>query len=101
MIGSIDGLGLILGVEFVRDRKTKEPASAETQAVIQEAMRRGLIVTLSGYYGNRINLVAPLIVEKAEIDQALSILDEAVGVVEANYGIRRTLSGAASSSRSS
>lgn len=89
MIGCVDGLGLIIGMEFVRDRKTKEPAPEETQAVIQEAMKRGLIVTLSGYFGNRVNLVAPLVVEKPEIDTALSILDQAIGAVEANYGIGR------------
>jgi len=82
LIGHVEGKGLMIGMEFVRDRKTKEPASNETKMIIREAIKRGLILTISGYYGNRINIVAPLIIEKDEIDKAIEILDETINVAE-------------------
>lgn len=87
IIGQIQGKGLMIGMEFVRDRKTKEPASTETRWIIREGMENGLLMTISGYYGNRINIVPSLIIQKPHIDQALSILDDVLTSAEKESGI--------------
>jgi 4-aminobutyrate aminotransferase-like enzyme len=82
LIGCVQGKGLMLSVEFVKDRKTKEPASEETMRIIKESVKRGLLLTISGHFGNRLNIVSPLIVTKEEIDMGIKILDEVIGVAE-------------------
>jgi 4-aminobutyrate aminotransferase/(S)-3-amino-2-methylpropionate transaminase len=82
LIGHIDAMGFMIGIELVKDRKTKEPASEETMRVIKEAIKRGLILTISGYYGNRINIVPPLITQREQIDAAIAILGESLHTAE-------------------
>lgn len=89
IIGQVQGKGLMIGMEFVRDRKTKEPASAETKWIIREGMEKGVIMTISGYYGNRINIVPSLIIQKPHIDQALSLIDDVLTSVEKESSIAR------------
>jgi 4-aminobutyrate aminotransferase len=76
LIGDVRGLGLLLGVELVRDRTTKEPAVAEADAVLYRCLERGL--SFKTTFGNVLTLTPPLIVSAAEIDQALAILDAAL-----------------------
>ena len=80
-IGNVQGTGLWLGVEFVKDRKTKEPAYSETRLVQSEARRNGLLMSLGGY-GNSLNIGPPIVITKDEIDTALRILDSAISKVE-------------------
>ena len=80
MIGDIRGIGLMIGVEFVRDRHTKEKASQETEDIVQNAFRKGLL--LLGCGENIIRLAPPLIVDKEDADLALNILDEVLTEVE-------------------
>lgn len=80
LIGDIRGYGLMIGVEFVRDRKTKEKASEETEDIVQKAFRKGLL--LLGCGENIIRLAPPLIVDKEDADIALNILDEILTEVE-------------------
>ena len=87
LIGFVDGRGLMIGIEFVKDRKTKEPASGETKMIMLESMKKGLVLNVTGYYGNRINIVPPLIIKKDQIDEALKILDEVLISVESNRGV--------------
>jgi 4-aminobutyrate aminotransferase-like enzyme len=82
LIGQVQGKALMLSLEFVKDRETKEPASEETTRIIREAVKRGLLLTISGHFGNRINIVAPLIITRREVDMGLAILDEVISVVE-------------------
>ena len=89
LIGYVEGKGLMIGMEFVKNRKTKEPASDETMMIIREAIKKGLILTISGYYGNRINIVAPLIIKKDEIDKAIKILDDTISEVEKMTNLRK------------
>lgn len=76
-IGDVRGLGLMVATDFVRDLKTKEPAGEFRDRVVQEAMRRGLI--LLGCGRSSIRYIPPLIVGRAEIDEAVEILDAAIG----------------------
>ena len=81
IIGDLDGRGLFIGMEFVKDRKTKEHAYEETLEIQHEARKRGLLFTRGGY-GNRINILPPLVIDKDQIDEAIEILDEAIAEVE-------------------
>lgn len=82
IIGHVDGKGLIIGIEFVKDRKTKEPAPEENMEIIKEAIKRGLLLNESGFFGNRINIIPPLIIQKEHVDSAIEILGDVIGAVE-------------------
>lgn len=88
LIGCVQGKALMLSLEFVRDRKTKEPASEETMEIIKELVKRGLLLTISGHFGNRLNIVPPLVIEKEEIDTAVEIMDEVIAVIEKDTKIQ-------------
>jgi 2,2-dialkylglycine decarboxylase (pyruvate) len=78
-IGDIRGHGVLLGIELVTDRATKNPANAETQKVYDYAMEKGLIFQIRGVreLKNVIRLVPPMTSTREEVDQALSILYDA------------------------
>jgi 4-aminobutyrate aminotransferase len=80
LIGDVRGRGLMIGIELVRDRETKERATSERDAVVHEAFKRGLLVLGAGR--NAIRLSPPLVLTKQQADTALAILDEALGAVE-------------------
>jgi 4-aminobutyrate aminotransferase len=80
LIGDVRGVGLMIGVEFVRDRVTKEKASEETEAIVQRAFQKGLL--LLGCGENIIRLAPPLVVDKEDADLALGILDEVLTDIE-------------------
>jgi 4-aminobutyrate aminotransferase-like enzyme len=63
-------------LELVEDRSTKKPASASTNALMEEARKRGLLVGKGGFYGNVIRMSPPLNISKADVDEAARILDE-------------------------
>ncbi len=75
-IGDVRGLGLMTATEFVKDRKTKEPAVAFRDRVIEECYKRGLI--LLGCGRSSIRYIPPLIVRREEIDEAMEILEAAL-----------------------
>ncbi len=80
LIGDVRGLGLLLGVELVRDRATKEPAIDETDAVLYRCLERGL--SFKTTLGNVLTLTPPLIITEAEVDHAVAIIDEALHETE-------------------
>ena len=85
LIGDVRGKGLMIGIECVRDRTTKERATDEREEVVTAAFNRGLLVLGAGK--NTIRLSPPLVLTRAQAATALSILDEAFGEVEAKRGI--------------
>jgi len=74
LIGDVRGLGLIIGVELVKDRQTKEKAIEEAERIMYKAMGKGLSFKVSG--GNVLSLMPPLTISYDELNDALSILDE-------------------------
>jgi 4-aminobutyrate aminotransferase len=74
LVGEVRGLGLMIGVELVRDRVTKEPAASERDEVIQACFRQGLL--LLGCGTSTLRLCPPLVVTPAQCDTAVAILDE-------------------------
>ncbi|BDG61351.1 4-aminobutyrate--2-oxoglutarate transaminase [Caldinitratiruptor microaerophilus] len=83
LIGEVRGLGAMVAVELVRDRSTREPATAETTEIIREAIRRGVIVLRAGIYGNVIRFLMPLVITEEQLDEALGVLEEAFAAVTA------------------
>jgi 4-aminobutyrate aminotransferase/(S)-3-amino-2-methylpropionate transaminase len=78
LIGEVRGRGAMCAVELVRDRTTKEPADAETGAIVKACLENGLIVLSAGTYGNVLRLLPPLTIEEGLLAEGLGILDEAV-----------------------
>jgi 4-aminobutyrate aminotransferase len=79
LIGDVRGRGLMVGVELVRDRQTKERATTERDAVVRECFQRGLLVLGAGT--NSIRFSPPLVLTTAQADTALGILDAAISAV--------------------
>jgi 4-aminobutyrate aminotransferase-like enzyme len=75
VIGDVRGLGLMIGVELVRDRESKEPAAELVLRLQNEAKRRGLIIGRGGLHANTIRICPPLIVTRGDVDTAIEILD--------------------------
>ena len=75
LIGEVRGLGLMLGLELVKDRETKEHATAETAAVVEDAKNRGLLVGRGGVFGNVIRIKPPMCISKDDCDFLVECLD--------------------------
>jgi len=82
LIGDVRGLGLMLGVELVRDRKSKEPASTETAKIMELCKERGLILGKGGLFGNTLRIKPPMCLTKDDADFLVDCLDEVLGIVE-------------------
>ncbi len=81
LIGDVRGKGLLMGVELVRNKETKERASKEAEAVMYKAMEKGLSFKIS--MGNVLTLNPPLTISRKEMDDAVNIIDECLSEVEA------------------
>jgi alanine-glyoxylate transaminase/(R)-3-amino-2-methylpropionate-pyruvate transaminase len=78
LIGDIRGLGLMLGIELVKDRKTKEPAKEECAAVFEACKDLGLLIGKGGLWGNTLRIKPPMIFTESDADFMLAVLDEAL-----------------------
>ncbi|MGD0178324.1 MAG: aminotransferase class III-fold pyridoxal phosphate-dependent enzyme, partial [Terriglobales bacterium] len=70
LIGEVRGLGLMIGVELVKDEKLT-PATTEAEAIRDALLRNGVLVGVGGIYGNVIRFQPPLIITRKQIDQAI------------------------------
>ncbi len=82
LIGDVRGVGLMLGVELVRDRASKEPASSETADVLELAKDRGLLLGKGGLYGNVLRIKPPLCIARDDADFLVDCLDECLAALE-------------------
>jgi 4-aminobutyrate aminotransferase/(S)-3-amino-2-methylpropionate transaminase len=80
-IGLVQGKGLYVGMELVRDRKTQEPAPKETKAIQTEMLRNGVLIQRGGYFDNRLNFIPPLVITEGEIDRAVDALDKSIATI--------------------
>jgi 4-aminobutyrate aminotransferase len=87
IIGDVRGRGLMIGVELVRDRKTKERAVEERGAVVQAMFRRGVLILGAGR--NAIRFAPPLVITKDQADAVLRLFDESLSEVTQAHALAR------------
>ncbi len=76
MIGEVRGKGAMLGLELVKDRKSKEPAADEAKKLTQICFDKGLVILSCGKYGNVIRTLMPLVITDDQLERGLQILEE-------------------------
>ena len=96
ILGCIDQRGLFVGLEFVRDRRTKEPVAEEAAWMLEHCVREGLLFEKGGYLYNRFQLIPPLTITRDEVDRAVEVLDSAMAAAEERAGIERPRAAAVS-----
>ncbi len=77
-IGDIRGMGMVMGVEFVKDKQSKAPATELIRPLLLAAAQRGLLIGSVGVHGNVIRVAPPLVMSEAEADESLAIFEDAV-----------------------
>jgi alanine-glyoxylate transaminase/(R)-3-amino-2-methylpropionate-pyruvate transaminase len=77
IIGDVRGKGLMLGVELVKDRRTKEPAKEETIQVLEKSKELGLLIGKGGYYGNVLRIKPVMCLNEKDVDFLIEVLDVA------------------------
>jgi alanine-glyoxylate transaminase/(R)-3-amino-2-methylpropionate-pyruvate transaminase len=75
LIGDVRGKGLMLGVELVKDRATKQPAKEETLRIFEHAKDFGLLIGKGGFHGNVLRIKPPMCFTNADADFLLEVLD--------------------------
>lgn len=85
IIGDVRGLGSMVGIELVKDRKTKEPATQETAEIRKRCHEHGLVIMSCGTLHNTIRIMFPLVIKEDELEKGLDILEDAIK--EANQTI--------------
>jgi 4-aminobutyrate aminotransferase/(S)-3-amino-2-methylpropionate transaminase len=81
LVGDVRRLGAMVGIELVRDRRSKSPAKEEAAALTRLACERGVLLLTAGTYGNIIRSLVPLVVSDSELDEALDAIESALEAV--------------------
>ncbi|MDE1860291.1 MAG: aminotransferase class III-fold pyridoxal phosphate-dependent enzyme [Candidatus Micrarchaeota archaeon] len=84
LIGDVRGIALMIGMELVKSKKTKEPAASERDRVIRQCFENGLILLPAG--DSSIRIIPPITVSQQSLDRGLSILEEAISSVNKSVG---------------
>ena len=82
LVGDVRGRGLMIGVELVTNRATKDPAIAQTADVLERCKELGLLLGKGGYFGNVLRIKPPMCLNEADIAFMLQVLDIALGESE-------------------
>ncbi len=83
LVGDVRGVGLMVGIELVGDRDSREPAGTEAGEVVRHCLEAGVILLAGGPSGNVLSLTPPLTITRRQIDHALDVVDTALAAVEA------------------
>jgi 4-aminobutyrate aminotransferase/(S)-3-amino-2-methylpropionate transaminase len=86
IVGEVRGLGPMVGIELVTDRKSKEPAKIEASAVIKRCLAKGVLVLKAGTYDNVVRLLAPLVISDEDLASGLDVLVEALEWADGGLG---------------
>ena len=78
LVGDVRGLGAMLGMEFVKDRATKEPAKEACGAIVSRCLENGLIIPSAGIYGNVLRILVALVITDDQLAEGLDVLEDAV-----------------------
>jgi len=84
IIGDVRGLGPMIGIELVKDRRTKKPAVDETKNIIASCREDGLLVISCGMYSNVVRILAPLVISDDQLNRGLAILERAIQKADQN-----------------
>jgi 4-aminobutyrate aminotransferase len=84
-IGQVRGIGLMIGVEFVKNRQSKEPAHDLRERIVQRAFERGLLTLGCG--PSTIRISPPLSITRSEIDEGLEIFEESISLTEKEFQV--------------
>lgn len=83
-IGDVRGMGAMIGIEFVKDKTSKEPAPEFVNQLIQSCVKRGLIIENAGTYGNVVRFLAPLVISDEQLESGFQIMEESMKEVQAS-----------------
>jgi 4-aminobutyrate aminotransferase/(S)-3-amino-2-methylpropionate transaminase len=78
IVGDVHGMGAMMAIELVKDRKTKEPATQETAQIVQECLKNGVFVPTAGINKNFLRMLVSLEITDEQLDEALDVLEIAV-----------------------
>ncbi|NQU12345.1 aspartate aminotransferase family protein [bacterium] len=78
-LGDVRGMGMVMGLEFVKDKESKTPAPELIKPLIVDAANHGLLIGSVGQYGNVIRVAPPLVMTRAEADESLAIMAGCLG----------------------
>ena len=81
IIGDVRGQGLMIGVDLVRDRRSKEPAVAETVRIFERTKELGLVVGKSGIHGNLLRISPPLCIQESDVGFFTEVLDASLAAL--------------------
>jgi 4-aminobutyrate aminotransferase/(S)-3-amino-2-methylpropionate transaminase len=82
-VGDVRGRGLVMGVELVKDKKTKEPAPDLTRKLIDVAAQNGLLIGSVGVFGNVIRVAPPLVITEDEAAESMDLFEKSLGMLQA------------------
>lgn len=85
LIGQVDGIGLYLSIELIKDQKSKKPAKEEATFINTEFLKEGFICEKTGYFHNRFNLIPPFTISKDQMDRALKVIDMVIERTEKRF----------------
>jgi 4-aminobutyrate aminotransferase/(S)-3-amino-2-methylpropionate transaminase len=76
MIGDVRGLGAMIALEFVKDRKTKEPAKELTLDLVKRCVECGVILIYAGTHSNVLRYLVPLVISDEQLDEGLGVIEK-------------------------
>lgn len=82
LVGDVRGEGFFLGMELVKDRRTKEPAKEAAAKFLQEVWKRKVLVGLGGLDSNVVRIEPPLVLTKEHIERSVEVFDEALKAIK-------------------
>ncbi|NWK71169.1 4-aminobutyrate--2-oxoglutarate transaminase [Bacillus paramycoides] len=78
VVGDVRGIGAMTAIELVKDKETKEPATEEVKAIMQETHSKGVITISAGIYSNVLRFLPPLVITDEQLEEGLTIIEAAI-----------------------
>ena len=91
IVGTVHGIGLMLGLEIVEDKASKIASSKATRVITKKCEEKGVLIQGCGNAGNILAVSPPMIITKDEADRLCDLLSEAIQEAEATKGLKRGL----------
>lgn len=83
IVGDVRGLGAMIGIEFVKDKQSKQPYPEGVTKIIQSCAQKGLLIEGAGIHGNVIRFLAPLVITDQQLEAGFEIMEAAIRELEA------------------